>query len=89
MQDSILPTCYAYNENKALSASMITHDPSEGFDTVDSDDMLPLDNIMVDDEVQLLYNRTTDIKLSVWGNINSGHLNPSSMTFPDSATDLL
>ena len=65
MQDFILSTCYVYDENKALSTSMITHDPSKKFDTVDSDDTLPLDDIMVDDEVQLLCNRTTDIKLSV------------------------
>ena len=31
----ILPTCYVYDENKALSASMITHAPKEEFDTFD------------------------------------------------------
>ena len=32
MHNFILPTCYVHNENKALSASMITHAPNEEFD---------------------------------------------------------
>ena len=89
MHNFILPTCYVYVENKALSASMITHAPNEEFDTFDSDDMLSFDDEMMDDEVQLLCNRTTDIKLSVQGNKNSGCLNPLSTTFPDGTTDIL
>ena len=67
-----------YDENKALSASMIIHAPNEEFDTFDSDDMLSFDDEMMDDEVQLLCNKTTDIKITVQGSKDSGHLNPLS-----------
>ena len=85
----ILPTCCVYDENRALSASMITHAPNEEFDTFDSDEMLSFDNEVTDDEVQLLCNRTTDIKLSVQGNKKSGCLNSLSTTFPDGTIDIL
>ena len=89
MHNFILPTHYVYDENKALSASMMTHAPNEEFDTFDSDDTLSFDDDMTDDEIQLLCNKTTDINLSVQGSKNSGHLSPLSSTFLNGITDIL
>ena len=50
------------SKNEALSTSMITHASSGESDSLDFDDMLSLDDEMMDDnEVQLLCNRTSDI----------------------------
>ena len=85
----ILPTYYVYDENKALSASMITPAPNEEFDTFDSDDMPSFVNNMTDDEIQLLCNKTTDINLSVQGSKKSDHLSPLLSMFLNSITDIL
>ena len=52
--------------SEALSTSMITHASSKAVDSLDPDDMLSFDDEMTDDnELKLLCNGTTDVKLSV------------------------
>ena len=84
-----LPTYYVYDENKALSASMITHAPNEEFDTFDSDDMHSFDDDMMDDEIQPFCNTTTDINLGVQGSKNSDHLNSLLSTSLNGIADIL